>query len=331
MENIISKIKKAQLIGRGGACFPTDKKWQAVKQAFGDKYIIANGAEGEPGVKKDEYILANYPKEVINGIKIASKYLNSVKSFLYLNHNFKYLEKKLKKEIGKENIEIVYKPKNVGYIGGEETALIAVIEQEKVEAKAKPPYPVNRGFKDQPTLINNIETLYNISLVSRNKYRNERFYTVSGDCCNLGVFKLKENLSISEVLEKTKNSINEKYFVQVGGNASGEVLNSTQLDKLVSGTASITVYKLDKNKRKELVKKWVDFYVKSSCGKCTPCREGTYRLQEMLNEPKKIDWSLFMNILDSLENSSLCALGSSLPIPLRSYFKNVNPEFKTML
>lgn len=333
MENIISKIKKAKLVGRGGACFPVDKKWQAVKKSSGDKHIIANGAEGEPGVKKDEYILANYPKEVINGIKIASKYLGSTKNFLYLNHNFKYLEKNLREVIKKEkiNIEIIYKPKNVGYVGGEETALIKVIEGDKVEARLKPPYPVEKGLYNQPTLINNIETLYNISLASRGKYKNERFYTVSGDCCNPGVFKLKDNLNISEILEKTKNNIDEKYFVQVGGDASGEILNNNQLDKLVSGAGSITIYKLDKNKRKEIVKKLVDFYVKNSCGRCTPCREGTYRLQEMLNDKEKMDWNLFIELLNNLGNNSICALGSSLPIPLKSYFKNVNPEFNKMI
>ncbi len=325
MIDIISKIKKANLIGRGGAGFPVYKKWELVKSFSGDKYIIANGAEGEPGVKKDEYILKNYSQDVLQALELADNYLQAKEIFLYLNHNFKYLERKLKRQIKNKKIKIVYKPKNAGYMAGEESALLSILESNHLEAGLRPPFPVESGYRNGPTLINNIETLYNVSLAAKEKYKQERFYTISGACFNPGVYKLKDNLSIFEVLKKTKNLPAFDFFVQVGGDASGEVLNQGQLQEEVSGCGSITIYNLRDHEAISLIKYWVEFYLNSSCGKCTPCREGIYRLYEMLSS-KKMNWPLFLDLLDNLSYSSFCALGSSLPIPIKSYLKNINPS-----
>ncbi|MCF7820495.1 MAG: hypothetical protein K9M44_03440 [Candidatus Pacebacteria bacterium] len=326
MEDIISKIKEAELVGRGGAGFPVYKKWELVKSFSGDKYIIANGAEGEPGVRKDEYILKNHSQEVISALELADKYLQAKEIFLYLNHKFKYLERKLKKQIrGNKKIKIIYKPKNAGYIAGEESALLSILENRHLEAGLRPPFPVESGYNSSPTLVNNVETLYNVSLVAKDQYQNDRFYTISGACFNPGVYKLKEDFSIKQVLELTKNLPAFDFFVQVGGDASGEVLNQKQINHEVSGCGAVTIYNLKKHEPIELLKFWVSFYVDNSCGKCTPCREGTYRLQQMLSA-KKMNWDHFLEILDNLSYSSFCALGSSLPIPIKSYLKNINPD-----
>lgn len=325
MKSIVSKIKKAELVGRGGGCFPVYKKWELVKSSLGDKYIIANGAEGEPGVRKDEYILKNYTQEVLTGIKLADNYLQAKEIFLYLNYKFKYLERKLKRLIDNEKIKIIYKPKTAGYIAGEESALISILENKHLEAGLRPPFPAKNGYKGSPTLINNIETLYNVSLVAKGEYKQERFYTLSGEVCNPGVYKLKDSLSIREIIKKTKNLPAFDFFVQAGGDASGEVLNQNQLQKKVSACGSITIFNLNNHEAIKLIKNWVSFYLNSSCGKCTPCREGIYRLHEMLSS-KKMDWPLFLNLLDNLSYSSFCALGSSLPIPIKSYLKNINPN-----
>ena len=334
--NILSLIDEAGLVGRGGASFPTAKKWIAVKEALKSKkigYIILNGAEGEPGVKKDGYLIKYFPEEVINGILLANNFLghNKIrKIFVFLNHEyFKNYAAGLKKILSVKKysllahkIEFIVKPEILTYISGEETALINLIEGQKVEPRLKPPFPTSHGLFGHPTLINNTETFYDVSLVSRGKYLNNRCYTVNGAVKRPGVFCLPTSLSIEDVLRKTNNYPSFKFFVQVGGEASGEILNSEQLNAPVDGAGSIMVYDLKKTNKNKLLKYWINFYQKQSCGNCTICREGTYRLLELVNQ-KQYDKKLFQELLEVLDESSFCALGKSLPIPIKSYFANV--------
>lgn len=327
--DILSKIKQANLVGRGGAGFPVEKKWAAVKDAVGEKkYIICNASEGEPGVLKDGYLLEYRADKVIDGMKIAIDFLQAEKAYLFLNHAYyKKLNKKLAVLTKNSKIEIFAKPINAGYIGGEESAILNAIESKRIEPRLKPPFPTTVGLWGCPTLINNVETFYNVSLVAADQYTNKRFYTITGDCPNEGVYELPDNLTIEKILEQTKNYPKFLFFVQIGGNASGEILNSSQLKKQVSGAGSITIYSLAKNNFKKVIKDWLDFYTNESCGQCTTCREGTFRLKEMFNQ-EEIDWELFNDLVNNLKNASFCALGSSLPGPINSFIKNVYPNLK---
>jgi len=324
--DILSKIQQAGLVGRGGAGFPVAKKWEAVKVALGDKkYVVCNAAEGEPGVLKDGYILEHYPDKVIDGIKIAIDFLSAEKAYIYLNYHYhKKLGKKLSFLLKGSKIEIFVKPIKAGYIGGEESAVLNAIEGKRIEPRLKPPFPTTAGLWGCPTLINNVETFYNVSLAGSGKFANKRFYTVTGDCLNEGVYELPDNLTIEKVLKQTKNYPNFTFFSQIGGNASGEVLNSSQLKRPVSGAGSITVYSLGKNNFKKIIKGWLNFFVNESCGQCTACREGTYRLNEIFSK-EKIDWPLFNILLDNLSDASFCALGGSAPVAIKSFIKNVQP------
>ena len=343
--DILSKIKRANLVGRGGACFPVEKKWSAVKIASGDpsassgqvkKYVVCNAAEGEPGVMKDGYILEHYPERVIDGMKIAIDFLSTfaeasadksaAKGFIYLNHGYyKKLNKKLAVLLKDSKIEIFLKPVNAGYIGGEESAILNAIEGKRIEPRLKPPFPTTAGLWNRPTLINNVETFYNVSLVASGGYKNNRFYTITGDCPNEGVYELPDSLTIEKILKQTKNYPKFTFFAQIGGLASGEVLNSSQLKRAVSGAGSIAVYSLAKNNFKKVINGWLDFFVNETCGQCTPCREGTYRLKEIFNK-EKIDWELFNNLLNNLSDTSICALGGSVPVAIKSFMKNVYPQ-----
>ena len=330
--DILSKIKKANLVGRGGAGFSVAKKWSAVVEALANKeaderksYVVCNASEGEPGVDKDGYILEHYPEKVIDGIKIAINFLGAEKGYIFLNHSYyKKLNKKLIKLLKDSKIEIFAKPINAGYIGGEESAILNAIEGKRIEPRLKPPFPTARGLWGCPTLINNVETFYNVSLVISGNYKNNRFYTISGDCPNEGVYELPDDLTIEKLLNQTKNYPKFSFFVQIGGNASGEVLNSFQLKRQVSGAGSITVYSLAKNSFKKIMKGWLNFFAGESCGQCTPCREGIYRLNEVFSE-EKIDWELFNGLLDNLSDTSFCALGGSVTVPIKSFMKNVYP------
>lgn len=334
--NIIKLIEDAGLVGRGGASYPTAKKWAAVKESLRAKktaYIIVNGAEGEPGVKKDGYLLKHYPEEVLNGVFLADQFLGTdkvKKIYFFLNQEYYQayaagLKKILAaKKYGplEKKIEFVVKPEVLTYISGEETALLNIIEGKKIEPRLRPPYPTSQGLFNFPTLINNVETFYNVSLVSRGKYRDERLYTINGAVKRPGVYSLPTTLSIEEVLRHTSNYPVFPFFVQVGGEASGEVLNSSQLAAPVEGAGSIMVYNEAKTDKNKLINYWLKFYFQQSCGNCTICREGTYRLVEMMKSPHH-DRKLFAEIIDVLDDSSFCALGYSLPLPIRTYRHNV--------
>jgi len=326
--SIVTTIKKANLVGRGGACFPTALKWEAVSKAPGTvKYIVINAAEGEPGVKKDGYILAHHALAMFRGVKLAMDYLQAKKCYLYINPAY-YQQSRLvilravKANGLTKSFKFFVKPHEAGYIGGEETAVLNAISSLKIEPRSKPPYPTTSGLWEAPTLINNVETFYNVALAEAGKYQKNRFYTINGSVKNPGVYAFPEAWTIEKVLYESGNYPQFDFFVQVGGDAAGEVLNQEQLGVPASGAASITVYDLKKHDPAKLLRYWINFFEKNSCGQCTPCREGTYRLAEMMRE-KKVDWNLFADILTDLSETSFCALGGSVPIPVRSYLKNV--------
>ena len=331
MSGLLDKIKESQLTGKGGASFPVFKKWQVVKDAKAKKkYVICNASEGEPGVEKDGYILEHFPERVINGIKLAIKEVDAEKAYIFLNRKyFKKYNKRLLVHIANSNIELFEKPHAGGYIAGEESSLINAIEGSRIEPSKKPPFPGEKGLWGFPTLINNVETFYDISLVSTDEYKNTRFYTLSGDCPWPGVYEFSEDMTIGDVIYETKNFPKFDFFVQVGGGASGEVLNSKNLDREVGGSGSITIYSIKKHRPKELMKQWIKFFMDESCGQCAPCREGTYRLYEIIKS-KNPNRHMFFSILEDLPESSFCALGRSVPVPLLSYFNNVlknDPNF----
>lgn len=324
MINIIQKLKKANLSGRGGAAFPTAVKWEMVKKAQGkSKYVVCNVSEGEPGILKDLYILKNHLDIAVLGMEAAIEYLSAEKGIIYINPDYlKKFEKKIKAAIKNKKIVIFKKDHNAGYIGGEETSAINHIEGHRVEPRLRPPFPPTRGLYDCPTLMNNLETFYDVGLIVLGKYKNERLVTINGDCLWTGVYSFPENVTVEEVLKKTENYPRFTFFVQLGGDAAGPVMNSDQLDYPLLGGASITVYSAIKHDPIELMKKWINFFVHESCGQCTPCREGTLRLREILNE-KDRNWKMFADILENLPDTSFCGLGCAASVAVESYIKNV--------
>jgi NADH:ubiquinone oxidoreductase subunit F (NADH-binding) len=129
-------------------------------------------------------------------------------------------------------------------------------------------------------------------------------------------------MSVAKVLKETNNYPDFDFFVQIGGDASGEVLNNTQLNRRATGSASITIYSKMKHAPIILMRRWAKFFKNESCGQCTPCREGTLRLVYLLNA-KEIDWEMCGDILDNLKETSFCALGTAVPVAIKSYAKNV--------
>lgn len=343
--NIIEKIKKANLVGRGGGCFPVATKWQMVKSAPSKtKYVVCNCSEGEPGVDKDGYLVEKYTDRVIDGMKLAMDFLildevetrPDVKGIFYISPvYYKKYKKLLEAEIKKAGakIEIFAKPHSAGYIGGEEMSALNVIEGKKAEPRMRPPYPTTSGLWGHPTLVNNVETFYNVSLADKDQYKKTRFCTITGDCLFEGVYEFPEDYPMDKILKETHNYPKFDFFVQVGGGGSGMVLNSKQLKQPVFGAGSIHIYSMKKYEPQKLMLSWVKFFCGESCGQCTPCREGTYRLKEIL-ENQKPDWNTVADILTVLSDTAFCGLGFSVPNPIISYIKNVlnnYPERKVNL
>jgi NADH:ubiquinone oxidoreductase subunit F (NADH-binding) len=318
-KKIISKIKKAGLIGRSGSCFPVWSKWEILNSSKEKKrYIICNASEGELETYKDAYIIENYPEILIDGIKKTIKLLKAEKAFLYLNKGyFKKFEKTLNKLKG-ENI-FLYK-KDGGYIAGEETSIIEAIQGNNAFPRIKPPYPCESGLWGYPTLVHNVETFYCISKIINNEYENERFYSVQGDVKNKGVFKFKDDTSIKEILINSNNYPNFNFFLQVGGGGCGEIITEKEIDSSILNLGSIIVYDKKKTDPWVLMKKWSDFLLYGNCDKCVPCREGIFRINEMINK-KNIE--NINDIFYVLENTSRCPLGKISVTPFKSLINKI--------
>ncbi|MFH1036776.1 MAG: NADH-ubiquinone oxidoreductase-F iron-sulfur binding region domain-containing protein [Patescibacteria group bacterium] len=322
-ESIIAKLKKYNLLGRGGAEFPTALKWESVKKEKAEKkYVVCNGSEGEPGVFKDGFILGNYPGRVIEGIRIALKTVGGNCAFIYLNKDYyRKFKKKLEKLIGNAPISLFERPD--GYIAGEETALCEAIEGKRPEPREKPPFPAQSGIFGYPTLIDNVETLYYVAKIAEDDYENTRFYSISGDVKKKGVFELPLDYSISKVLKETGNLPDFDFFIQVGGGASGEVLLPGELkNRKVCGAGAIVVYDRKKTSPMILMKKWANFFNTGNCDKCVPCREGAFRIMKMLKKGK-ISQGIMQDMLFVLRETSFCALGEGMVVPFETLLNKI--------
>ena len=329
---INKKIQKQKLIGHGCNSFPTADKWEIVKKAPGKtKYVICNISESEPGVFKDRYILENHLGEMINGIVIAGKYIKAEKGFIYINPEYyKQFIDRINVVISEKklNIEVYKKPKH-DYVGGEETALINSMESKRIEPRLKPPFPTIKGFNGVPTLVNNCETMYSVSLINSGKYKNKRFYCLTDEKGNQKVLELPVDLNVKKVIEEFGHEPSKDYFYQIGGKASGKCYNYRQLVRKFEGIPAIIIYK--KNlPEKDLVLDWISYFVKESCGQCVPCREGTYRIKEILEKHylnnEEIDKEKFDNLVLSLQNSSLCPVGKISMDAILSYWENIRDK-----
>ena len=315
MQEIIKKLKEADLKGRGGAMFPAYLKWQAVLDAKAEKkYIICNAAEGELDLNKDKYLLENFLEEIIGGIKIALEAIDNSSAVFYLNPQYYEL---FSKEIERHGIEPV--KEEAGYIGGEESVAIETIEGHYPMPRKRPPFVSEKGLFDFPTLVNNVETFYCVEKINKGEYQNERFYQIIGK--NNGVFKLKEGMTISEILKATENYPDFPFYVQAGGGAIGEIFLEEELNIPIKGEGFVRIISF-KEDPFSLMERWAEFLNSGNCDKCTPCREGLNRILEMI-KTRKLDYKKLDDIFFAMEKTSFCALGKGAPLPFRSMINKV--------
>jgi NADH:ubiquinone oxidoreductase subunit F (NADH-binding) len=363
-------LKAAGLRGLGGAGFPTESKWQLVRQASGtEKYIVCNADESEPGTFKDRFILTHLPHLVIEGMILASILTGAKKGILYIRHEYEEQEEILHAEIERckkdkllglsilgtdlaFELEIFVSPG--GYICGEESALLEAIEGKRAEPRNKPPFPVQEGLWNKPTVINNVETFANVPPIlvrGVEWYKAQgvggaaglKFIGVSGDVVRPGVYEVPMGTPVSELIFKYGGGIpsNKKLKAFAPSGPSSGYLPASMADVRLDfkaladagsmlGSGALVVCSEDRCML-DMALNATEFYRNESCGKCVPCRVGSSKLVEMLegwtrgkNAPS--DLALLDELADTLRLTSICGLGQVVPAPIASVLKHFREE-----
>ncbi|MDD2511583.1 MAG: NADH-ubiquinone oxidoreductase-F iron-sulfur binding region domain-containing protein, partial [Syntrophomonas sp.] len=315
--DLIEEVKKSGLRGRGGAGFNTGMKWGFSYGVKADqKYVICNADEGEPGTYKDRIIMENDPQSVLEGMAICGYAIGANKGYIYCRGEYPYVVEILNKAIAQASEKGLLGDFNIevrmgagAYVCGEESALIESIEGHRGEPRFKPPFPPVIGLWGKPTIVNNVETFANIpAIVDKGAdwykgigaagYPGTKVMTLTGDIVNRTVFEVPTNTTIRQVLDDFGGGIaGGKKFkaVQIGGTSGGfipESLLDTPIDfdsmSAIGATlGSGAFFVMDETRDiVDVIDRISKFFAHESCGKCTPCREGTQRMHEMLHRVK---------------------------------------------
>ena len=371
-EHVIEEVLASGIRGRGGAGFPTGLKWRFAFQSKGDvKYVLCNADEGDPGAFMDRSILEADPHAVVEGMIIAAKAINSHEGFIYCRTEYPLAIKCLQLAIdnAKEygllgdnimetgfdlNIEIC---QGAGaFVCGEETALMASVEGKRGMPRPRPPFPAHKGLWKKPSILNNVETLASIpqiilngsgwySSVGTEKSKGTKVFALSGDVNNIGLVEVPMGASLRKIIFDIGGGIpNKRKFkaVQLGGPSGGcvpdEYLDTSvdfeEIAKVgaIMGSGGVIIMD-DQTCMVDMARFFMDFIQDESCGKCTPCREGTRRLLEILEKicdgkgvPEDIDTLEELSYV--IKESALCGLGQTAPNPVLSTLRYFRHEYE---
>ena len=369
---VVQEVVKSGLRGRGGAGYPTGLKWSTVAKAVGKrKYVICNADEGDPGAFMDRSVLESDPHRVLEGMLIAAYAVGASEGYIYVRAEYPLAIKRLRTAIRQaERLGLLgsnlcgtrfsfHLDLRLGagaFVCGEETALIASVEGRRGTPRPRPPYPAQEGLFGEPTLINNVETYANIAPVIRNggdwyaqigteKSKGTKVFALAGRVVNTGLVEVPMGITLREIVFDIGGGIpGGRRFkaVQTGG-PSGGCLPSQFLDMPVDyeslakagsimGSGGMIV--MDESScMVDVAKYFMDFCMTESCGKCVPCRVGTYQMNGLLariTERAATGQELAMleELSDLLRNTSLCGLGQSAPNPVMSTLRYFAEEYK---
>ncbi len=351
-DQFINELISSGLRGRGGAGFPTGLKWKFTKGITGsEKYVICNADEGEPGTFKDRVILQEVPCKVIAGMALCGHMIGSKQGFIYLRGEYTWMRAHLQNKIDEMHEE--FKKLNLdftveirmgsgAYVCGEETALIESMEGKRGEPRNKPPFPVVSGFRNKPTVVNNVETLVYaliIASIGAKQFKSlgtadsagSKLLSVSGDTHKPGVYELELGMKLSDFVDEFGDG--DTKAVQVGG-ASGFCVPRRKFKETIIGFEGIPTggsMMLFNSHRSmyNVLHNYLEFFNEESCGQCTPCRVGCQQLIhgiEAIKNKKKPPRYLsdLVRLSETMRISSKCGLGQSVG----NGFKSIVEEFK---
>ncbi|MFC2025071.1 NADH-quinone oxidoreductase subunit F [Chloroflexota bacterium] len=350
-EQVVAEIKESGLRGRGGAGFPAGLKWELASKASGDsKYVICNADEGEVGTFKDHYILERDPFSLVEAMAIAGYAIGTKQGYIYLRGEYHYLFGLLQNAIAQaqergllNGFDVEIQEGAGSYVCGEESALMDSIEGKRGEARFKPPFPPSKGLWEQPTIINNVETLLNVPQIILNgadwfnqigteHSKGTKVFSVSGDVQRPGVYELVIGSSLKELVEELAQA-KDINLVLVGG-ASGRALPYDKIDQplafeTVLGAGAVIVCDETRDVV-DIAFQTMEFFAEECCGKCVPCREGLEAIIRILDRFRKgcgASWELkdLEDISRTMQLTSLCGLGQAAPnvvLDTLQYFPN---------
>lgn len=370
-EDVLATMKDSGLRGRGGGGFPAGLKWEFTAKSEGSqKYVLCNADEGDPGAFMDRSILEGDPNAVIEAMSIAGYAIGADQGYVYVRAEYPIAVQRLQiaidqaKEmgvLGKNifgtgfNFDLEIRLGAGAFVCGEETALIASIEGERGMPRNKPPFPAQKGLWQKPTLINNVETYANVPQIilkgsewfksfGTEKSPGTKVFALGGKVSRTGLVEIPIGTTLREAIYEVGGGIpNGKAFkaVQTGG-PSGGCLTADDLDVAIDfetlyelgsmmGSGGMIVMDED-TCMVDIARFFLDFTVEESCGKCTPCREGTKRMLELLEKitsgnGEMEDLDRLESLAETIKSASLCGLGQTAPNPVLSTMKRFRDEY----
>ncbi len=375
-EDLCESVEKSGLRGRGGGGFPAGTKWKlSLKNAADQKYLVCNADEGDPGAYMDRAVIEGDPHRLLEGMGIAAYGIGATKAYVYIRAEYPLAIERLVIAIDEakkhgflgENImgsgfdlDIYVKMGAGAFVCGEETALMHSIEGKRGEPRPRPPFPAQKGVFDKPTIINNVETLANLPDIVRNgdewfasvgtsSSKGTKVFALSGKIKNTGLVEVAMGTTIREIIEDIGDGIlGGKAFkaVQMGGPSGGCIdsdhmgieidYESLKTVGAMMGSGGMVVMDED-NCMVDVAKFFMDFIQRESCGKCVPCRIGTKRMLEILEnicsgkyKPEEMDevLSRLTDLAQTTGDSSLCGLGQTAPNPVLSTMRWFRHEYE---
>jgi len=364
-DEIIATMNTARLRGRGGAGFPLAMKWDFCRKAKGDAhYVICNADEGEPGTFKDRVILTEQPDVVFEGMTVAAFVVGAREGFLYLRAEYAYLLPHLEQVLarrrrlgllgdnicGREgfNFDIRVQLGAGAYICGEESALIESLEGKRGAPRDRPPFPVQKGYRNEPSSVNNVETLCCaarimekgaewFSSIGTRDSTGTKLLSVSGDCERPGVYEVPYGATVATVLNMV--GAEDAAAVQVGG-PSGQCLaprnfgRSISFEDIPTG-GSFIVFGPQRNVL-ECMHQFIEFFVEESCGWCVPCRVGTTHLDIIFRKildgkGTRADYQQLEQVCMTVKTMSRCGLGQTAANPILTTMRNFPELYEALL
>ena len=370
-EEVIKVISDSGLRGRGGGGFPTGFKWSLCAPNKADqKYVVCNADEGDPGAFMDRSVLEGDPHAIIEAMAIAGYAIGATKGYVYVRAEYPIAVNRLQKAIddaygygllGKNifdsgfDFDLYIRLGAGAFVCGEETALMTSIEGNRGEPRPRPPYPAVKGLYNRPTVENNVETFANVPQIilkgadwfrtmGTEKSKGTKVFALGGKIKNTGLVEIPMGTTLRHIIDDIGGGIpNGKKFkaAQTGGPSGGcipEYLIDTEVDfdnltaiGCMMGSGGLIVMDED-NCMVDMAKFFLEFTVDESCGKCTPCRVGTKRLLEMLDNITKGKGTLedidkLEELCNYIKQNSLCGLGQTAPNPVLATLKFFREEY----